>query len=345
MTPEQIADIGHILKAGKHLLDLVNEVLDITRIDAPDSALSLEPVALGEVAREAIGMLQPLAKTGGISIIQQLAASPPIFVLADRQRLLQIMLNLLANGIKFNKPNGLIIVSAEILPENRLRLDITDTGHGIAAADMTRLFVPFMRLDAEKLGVEGTGLGLVLCRRLAQAMSGSLEAQSQLGQGSTFSLELPLATHSKPLENGDSSAPFSDEDQLNAAESASTERTILLIEDNMSNFQLIERILSDRGNVRLIGAMQGGLGLELAQQQSPDLILLDLHLPDIMGDEVLRRLREIPETQNIPVIMVSADASPAQIARLLAQGARQYLTKPLDVKQFLQAIDNTISVL
>jgi len=344
LSPRQNADIGHILKAGKHLLDLVNEVLDITRIDAPDSTLSLEPIALSEVAQEAIDMLQPLADTGGISIVQQLAPAPPTFVLADRQRLLQILLNLLANGIKYNKPDGQIFVSAEILPENRMRLDITDTGHGIAATDMAKLFVPFVRLNAEKLGVEGTGLGLVLCRRLAQAMNGSIEAQSELGQGSTFSLELPLAPLPEPLESSDSIAPILNGHNLDATESASTERTILLIEDNMSNFQLIERILSKRANVRLIGAMQGGLGLQLVQQQRPDLILLDLHLPDIMGDEVLRRLQATPETQNIPVIMVSADASSAQIARLLAEGARQYLTKPLDVKQFLEAIDNVIRI-
>ena len=343
LTPGQIADIGRILKSGKHLLDLVNEVLDITRIDAPDSTLSLEPVALSEVAREAMEMLQPLVNTGGISIVQQLDLAAPIFVLADRQRLLQIMLNLLANGIKFNKPDGQIIISAEILPENRVRLDITDTGHGIAAADMTKLFVPFVRLNAEKLGVEGTGLGLVLCRRLAQAMNGSLEAQSELGQGSTFSLELPLAQFSAPLENGDSIAPSLNGEGPDATTTSSAELVILLIEDNISNFQLIERILSKRSNVRLIGAMQGGLGLQLAQQQRPDLILLDLHLPDIMGDEVLRRLREAPETQNIPVIMVSADASPSEITRLLAEGAQQYMTKPLEVKKFLQVIDKAIA--
>ncbi len=346
--------VQQILKAGQHQLDLVNEVLDITRINAPDSALSPEAVDLGEVVQEALDMLQALATPTGISLSQHRPDAPPIFVLADRQRLLQILLNLLANAIKFNKPGGQVRVSAEVWPEHRVCFHVRDTGHGIAAEDLPKLFVPFSRLNAEKLGVEGTGLGLVLCQRLAQAMNGSLHVESQPGLGSTFSVELPQAqpplrllplptasTDSLPSSRG-LGGPGAPSATAASATAPLAEHTILLIEDNISNFQLIERVLADLSDVRLVGAMQGRLGVELAIHHQPELILLDLHLPDIMGDEVLRRLKARPETQNIPVIVLSADATPSQISRLLALGARQYLTKPLNMKQFLQALKETI---
>ena len=293
-------------------------------------------------------MLQTLAAPTGISLSQQLQDAPPIFVLADRQRLLQILLNLLANAIKYNKPGGQVSVSAEVLPEKRVRFHVRDTGHGIAAEDLPKLFVPFARLNAESLGVEGTGLGLVLCQRLAEAMNGSLHIESQPELGSTFSVELPLSPPPAATEAATQSADLipSAPDLNGAAPPISAapvaKHTILLIEDNISNFQLIERIFAGLSDVQLVGAMQGGLGVELAIRHRPDLILLDLNLPDIMGDEVLRRLQASPETHDIPVIILSADATPSQISRLLALGARQYLTKPLDVKQFLQAVNETV---
>ncbi len=349
LTSDHNESVRQILKAGRHQLDLVNEVLDIARINAPDSVLSPEAVALSEVIQEALDMLQSLAAPTRISLTQQFADAPPIFVLADRQRLLQILLNLLANAIKYNKPNGQVRVSAEVLPQNRVRVHVRDTGHGIAAEDLPKLFAPFSRLNADRLGVEGTGLGLMLCQRLAQAMSGSLDVESQPGLGSTFSVELPLAQPPAETASADLIASALSMNGVVAPATVTplitaplAKHTILLIEDNMSNFQVIERLLNDFSDVRLVGAMQGGLGVELAIHHRPELILLDLHLPDIMGDEVLRRLQASPETQNIPVIVLSADATPSQISLLLALGAQQYLTKPLDVKQFIQAVNETI---
>ncbi len=356
LTALQNESVQQILKAGQHQLDLVNEVLDITRIQSQDSSLSLEPVALSEIVQEALDMLQSLASPTGISLHQQLRDAPPIFVLVDRQRLLQILLNLLANAIKFNKPNGQVSVFAEVLPENRVRFHVRDTGHGIAAEDLSKLFVPFARLNADMLGVEGTGLGLVLCQRLAEAMNGSLQVESQIGLGSTFSVELPLAptpnatpdaTQAATQAATQSAALIPSAPHLNGAAppisvASMVKHTILLIEDNISNFQLIERIFDDLSDVQLVGAMQGGLGVELALLHRPDLILLDLNLPDIMGDEVLRRLQANPETRDIPVIILSADATPSQISLLLALGARQYLTKPLDVRDFLHTVKETI---
>ena len=366
LSARQNEGVQQILKAGRHLLNLVNEVLDITRIDAPDSALSLETVELGSLVRESLGMVQVLALPNEISVAEELPQRD-VFVLADRQRLLQILLNLMSNAVKYNKPGGSVILTCHAMPENRLRVDISDTGHGIAAEDLSKLFVPFSRLNAENMGVEGTGLGLVLSRRLAQVMNGSLQVTSQPGKGSTFSLELPLAQlftqptagriAEQPTAEQTLHAPTGIKDEAavlpaiqtppSPAENAPTpavptQKIVLLIEDNLSNFKLIESICGHLSQVRLVGAIQGSLGVELARQQRPDLVLLDLNLPDIMGDEVLRRLRAFPETRDVPVIILSADATPARIEDLLAQGALHYLTKPLDVKQFLRAIDETI---
>jgi PAS domain S-box-containing protein len=341
-TSLQNQNVQYILAAGHHLLDLINEVLDITRINAPDSTLSLEPVSLNDVFQEALNMAQTLARPREISISQGIAPTPSIFVLADRQRLLQILLNLLSNAIKYNKPQGQVLISAEILPSNRVRFQITDTGHGITVEDMPKLFTPFARLNAEKLGVEGTGLGLVLCQRLVQAMNGSLHVESQAGQGSTFSVELPQAQPPEPREHTDSASVSQQTPETISVTSAT--QTILLIEDNISNFRLVETILKVTHNVHLLGAIQGGIGVELARHHQPDLILLDLHLPDMMGDEVLRHLQCMPETQHIPVIILSADATPGQITRLLAAGARHYLTKPINLKHFLKIVDDTIGI-
>jgi PAS domain S-box-containing protein len=339
LTPRQVEQIDQILRAGQHQLDLVNEVLDIARINSIDSTLSPEPVPLCEIVQEGLDMLRSLAESASISISPQLAATP-VFVLADRQRLLQILLNLLDNAIKYNRPGGQVTLSADVLPDDRVRFQVSDNGPGIAPENLSKLFLPFSRLDAERQGIEGTGLGLVLSQRLALAMNGSLTVESQLGQGSTFLVELPLAPY-VPSEGGDN-ASSSLQNEVSTASDPPTEtaskKTVLLIEDNISNFHLIENVLEDFKDIQLLGAMQGGMGIELAKQNQPDLILLDLHLPDIMGDEVLRRLQEIPAIQHVPVVVLSVDATPVQVSRLLDQGAREYLTKPLDIEKFLQVV-------
>jgi signal transduction histidine kinase len=223
--------------------------------------------------------------------------------------------------------------------EERLKLHVSDTGPGIAPNYMSRLFTPFDRLGAEQSTVEGTGVGLALSKRLAELMKGTLSAQSTLGTGSTFSIELPLAEgQSVDLGQLDESVMPSP-----TATPLQNMDTVLYIEDNLSNLKLIERILSRRPEINLISAMQGNLGLELAREHHPALILLDLHLPDINGDEVLRRLQADEQMREIPVVMISADATPRQIERLRAEGARDYLTKPLDVKQFLEMLDDQLA--
>jgi CheY-like chemotaxis protein len=247
-----------------------------------------------------------------------------------------VLLNLLSNAVKYNREAGEIEVSSEQVGAERLRLSVHDTGPGIASARMPALFEPFERLGAEESAVEGTGLGLALARHLMEAMGGSIGVDSTEGQGSTFWIELDVAE-----------SPVAAFERANGAAVASAsaavhEQTILLIEDNLSNQKLIERILKARPGVALLSAMQGGLGLELARQHGPDLILLDLHLPDIPGDEVLHRLRADPVTREIPIVVVSADATDGRIRRLREAGATAYLTKPLEVAQLLELVDAAV---
>jgi CheY-like chemotaxis protein len=257
-------------------------------------------------------------------------------VLADRQRLKQILLNLLSNAVKYNHQGGSVRLAWDRVADQRLRVTVADTGPGIPPEALDRLFVPFERLNGQQRGVEGTGLGLPLSKRLAEAMGGTLEVATAPGQGSAFSVEVPLTD--SPMTRADRQ----DDGPLLAKEQAEVARpalTVLYIEDNVSNLQLVERVLSRRPNVTLISAMRPQLGLELAAEHRPDLVLLDLHLPDMPGEEVLRRLRGSPKTADVPVVILSADARSSRIEHLLDQGARAFLTKPLDVKELLTLLD------
>ncbi|HEU4628593.1 MAG TPA: MHYT domain-containing protein [Gemmatimonadaceae bacterium] len=339
LSPENHESVQHILRGGRHLLDLINEVLDLTGIEAGRLRLSPESVSVSEVAREVLDLLRPLAAKREVTLRAHGAQGCASHVMADRQRLKQVLLNLLSNAIKYNVEGGSVVVTCTDVPVGRLRVTVQDTGPGIPADRMDRLFMPFERLGAEQTGVEGTGLGLALSRRLAEAMGGSLGAESTVGGGSTFWIELPLAESQverwERLQ-GEIPAP---------AEARPADRTvkILYVEDNLANLALVQRILARRPELELIPAMQGELAVELARLHQPDLVLLDLHLPDISGEEVLRRLRQGPDTRALPVIVVSADATSEQPGRLLASGAQGYLTKPLDVRRFVSVVDEMLA--
>ena len=343
-TPGNRESTEQILKAGRHLLELINEVLDISRIETGKMSMSLEPVSVATVARETLDLVRPMAEQYGIQIAETGVFDSELLVRGDRRRIKQILLNLMSNAIKYNHAGGRVTLWLEARAGRDceggspcVRMCVSDTGPGIAPEKRERLWVPFDRLDAESSGVEGTGIGLALSRRLAQAMDGALEFDSSGQSGSTFWLELPSAS---PLALSDDS---SDAIVPASAIPATTRHVALYIDDNQSNVQLMQGILARRPDVRLLTAFQGGLGLELARQHCPDIILLDLHLPDMNGDEVLKRLRENPATRDIPVVMVSADATPRQIERLLGLGADDYLSKPFDVTHFLRVMDDLIA--
>jgi len=328
-TPAQLESIEHIRKGGRHLLALINEVLDLARIEAGKIAVSLEPVHVVEVVQSALDLVRPQAAARGLQL--EHAVSEADWVIADRQRLQQVLLNLLSNAVKYNRDGGTVTVACRAHAE-RQRVSVRDTGAGIAPELRARLYTPFDRLGAERAGIEGTGLGLALTRRLVEAMNGALDVQSTVGEGTTFSVELPCAT--PPMSEG---APVATDGHERV--DVRPRATVLYIEDNPANLRLVERILTRRPSLTLMSAMQGSRGLELARDHRPHVIVLDLHLPDLDGAAVLADLRGNARTRDIPVVILSADATPGQIARLRAQGATAYLTKPLDVQEFLALLD------
>lgn len=335
-TPEQRESVQYILKGGRHLLELINEVLDISRIEAGRLKLNIEPFSVREALDETISLVRPLAAARAIQIVDTFPAESEFRVCVDQQRLKQVLLNFLSNAVKYNREAGRITVAVEEVGTERLRVAISDTGSGITSEDMERLFRPFERLRADTTGVEGTGIGLAISKGLVEAMGGKVGVSSTLDEGSTFWLELPrdLAQPQATLEE---EMPVQ-----SRSEDLSRTFTVLYIEDDMSNFRLIERILSHRASLRIMNAMQARPGIEYAREHQPDLILLDVNLPDLPGYEVVRRLQEEPRTAQIPLIIISADATQRQIEHFMSAGARAYLTKPLDVQQFLEVVDTVL---
>jgi signal transduction histidine kinase len=329
--------VEQILKGGRHLLNLINEILDISRIEAGRLSLSPEPVQVGEAFRRVLDLARPLAGGRGIQFDVDGGVGHDRYVLADSQRLQQVLLNLVSNAIKYNRDGGRVTLTCAPAAPGRLRLSIADTGAGIAADLRSRLFTPFDRLGAESAGVEGTGLGLALSKRLVEAMGGEIGLQSVHDEGTVFWVDLAETT--APEER---SALLSDR-RPDPGAAARRRGTILYIEDNPSNLRLVERVLAEQSAVRFIPAMQGRLGLSLAREHRPDLILLDLHLPDMAGDEVLLELQRDQDLRHTPVVMLTADATAGQIKRLLAAGARAYLTKPLDIQQLLTQVDAVLA--
>ena len=338
-TEVQRKRVGYILSAGKHLLDLINEVLDISRIEAGRMQLSLEPVCVADALEETLDLMRPLATERSIQLSASADIDAGVHVLADRQRFKQVLVNLLNNAVKYTPFFGGVAVSYHVPGNEKVRVLVSDTGPGIPAEKLARLFTPFERLGAEQSAIEGTGLGLALSQRLMDAMGGSIGVESAVGKGSTFWIELPLAK--SPLER------FPRDGAANGARQPSSEpasRSILYIEDNLSNLALIEQMLAERPGTALLTCMQGKVGLDLARQHTPDLILLDLHLPDLPGWDVLSQLKADSTTRHIPVVVISADATKRQMNRLMSAGAAHYLTKPLDVNKFFQVLDETNGV-
>jgi signal transduction histidine kinase/ActR/RegA family two-component response regulator len=323
-----------VRKATQHLAGLVDEVLDLSRIEAGQLAISPEPVAVRRILQDALELMRPLAASHGVELKPDSPPSDARYVRADRQRLKQILINLIGNAIKYNSEGGTVTIFVAPADSDRARIVVADTGPGIDEASLAKLFVPFERLNAASQGVEGTGLGLALSRRLAEAMGGSLDVASTPGVGSTFWVELE---RSEPIAV--EAVGAREDDPVLEVRSYPRETRLLYIEDTVANVNLIEEILRRRPSIRLLPAMLGRLGLELAREHRPDLILLDLHLPDLGGDGVLEHLRADEMTRDIPVVVLSADATKRHLDRLFSLGARDYLTKAIGVRQLLQVVD------
>ena len=325
--PKDVTDV--LALAGRQPLERQH----LARIESGQIAISPGPVALADTIREAVALVTPLANEHNVTLgLNADGLARDGHVHADRNRFKQVLLNLLTNAIKYNRPDGRVEISFQITQAARVRTMIADTGIGILA----KLFEPFERLGAKQTDVEGTGLGLALAKGLTEAMGGTIEVESTVGVGTMFTIELAAAE--RPA--GQDHPSLGDQQPAELGALDTNRQRILYIEDNLSNLTLNERILQRQANVELISAMQGTLGLELARQHRPDLIVLDLHLPDMPGADVLKRLKADPVTREAPVVVLTADASARQSERVRQLGAPAYLTKPLDVPEFLKIVAN-----
>ena len=335
--PKRIEFTQHILKAGRHLLNLINEILDLAKIESSNMMLSLEPVGLDELFAECRTMLEPAARERDIRLVfpRHSAAS----AVADRTRLKQVLLNLLSNAIKYNRDGGIVNVEVDAPVPERVRIAVRDTGRGLSPEQLAALFQPFNRLGQEAGPVEGTGIGLVVTKRLMELMDGSISVDSTVGLGSSFSIDLKALDLSEP-------APAVPTGPAPAAHGQGrTERrgTLLHIEDNPANLKLVEEIVRFRADLEHMSAPDAQLGLELARLHLPQIILLDLNLPGLSGHDALGMLRADPKTAAIPVIAVTANAMPRDIARGLAAGFFRYVTKPISVVGLNEAIDSALA--
>jgi PAS domain S-box-containing protein len=337
-TMTQKRSVDQILKAGWYLLDLINEILDLALIESGKLSLSLEPISLSEVMRECQAMIEPQAQKRGISV-----TFPHIeiryFVEADRTRVKQVLINLLSNAIKYNKMGGTVVVECVTKDAGRIRICVADSGDGLTADNLAQLFQPFNRLGQESNAEEGTGIGLVVCKRLMELMGGVIGVESEVGKGSVFWMDLNLTT--EPQAVG-SAAESTDAARAPARGSAQM-YTLLYVEDNPANLMLVEDLIARRADIRLLSARDGNRGIEIARASRPDVILMDINLPGISGITALKILALDPTTAHIPVVALSANAMPRDIARGLEAGFFRYLTKPIKVNEFMETLDVTLN--
>ncbi|HEY0487939.1 MAG TPA: ATP-binding protein [Telluria sp.] len=336
--PQKKEFAGHILKSGRHLLTLINEILDLAKIEAGAVNLSIEPVALGEVLDECRTMIEPAAAQRGIGVLFPDAGAA--VVEADRTRLKQVLLNLLSNAVKYNRDGGAVMVALGFDRAGTVRISVQDTGAGMRPDQLDLLFQPFNRLGQENSGHEGTGIGLVVTRRLVDLMKGTIGVSSQAGVGSVFWIELPLT---EPHALGAIVGAAPPQAAAHGVADTGARRTVLYVEDNPANLKLVEEIVRFRSDLRLISAQDGHLGIEMARRHAPDLILMDINLPMVNGVEAMRMLRNDPRTSHIPVIALTANAMPRDIERGIAAGFFRYLTKPINIDEFTDAVDSTLA--
>jgi len=334
-TPVQRSSIEQILKAGWYLLELINEILDLALIESGRLSMSMEPVSLSEVLLDCQAMIEPLAGKRGIEMHFP-SFTAPCFVDADRTRVKQVFVNLLSNAIKYNRRNGAVEVSCQTLGLDRMHISVRDTGEGLSDSKLAQLFQPFNRLGQENSDEEGTGIGLVVSKRLVELMGGSIGAQSTVGVGSEFWIELHLAEPHSMNHESDPSQPL----ELPATVSNGARvRTLLYVEDNLANMELVAQLIARRPDMRLLRAEDGRRGIALARANLPDVILMDINLPGISGLQALGMLREDPLTRHIPVLALSANAMPRDVEKGLEAGFFHYLTKPIKIGEFMEALD------
>jgi PAS domain S-box-containing protein len=339
-TALQLRNIERILAGGWYLLKLINEILDLAQIESGKLALSLQPVELSPLLLECQQLIEAQAEKHGIQV-QFPKLEQPLWVVADPVRLKQVMVNLLSNAIKYNRPDGMVKVCLQTGDEGSLRICVKDTGEGLNPEKLAQLFESFNRLGRESGIAEGTGIGLVVTKKLTELMGGTIGVQSNFGVGSKFWVEFKSArtpaTEMSPASLALQAMPPQVVDEVPF-------RTVLYVEDNQANVDLVEQILERRSNLHLYSATDGPQGITLARQHRPQVILMDIHLPGMSGLEALRILHQDPATRNIPVIAVSANAMPLDVVNGLSAGFFRYLTKPFKIDAFLEALDLALAM-
>jgi signal transduction histidine kinase/ActR/RegA family two-component response regulator len=333
-SSSQMESIGRILQAGWHLLTLINEVLDLSKIESGTFSLSPEPVSLDEVMLECQAMTEGQAQKRGLRLNFPQFPSP-CFVHADRTRLKQVLINLLSNAIKYNREQGMVTVDYRRTDPGRIRISVTDTGEGLPPEKLSQLFQPFNRLGQEANSEEGTGIGLVVAKQLIQLMGGVIGVESTVGVGSVFWFE--LSAGAEPQVPVESLLPRRADPP--AAEGVARKRVLLYVEDNPANLSLVQHLVSRHPDLQLLTAGTGKLGVKIARANQPAVVLMDINLPDISGLEALGQLLHDPSTAHIPVVAISANAMPYDIEKGMKAGFLRYLTKPIKIDEFYETLD------
>ncbi len=338
LTQDQGDSVAHIMKSGRHLLELINDVLDLAKIESGKLGVSIENILLTDVLEECLSFFEPKAKARNIDKSVAGSDLASLYIRADRTRLKQVLLNLVSNAVKYNRQNGIIKISAEETTANVLRIAVTDTGDGIPKSKQGELFKPFSRLGAENTEIEGTGIGLVVCKNLIELMNGSMGMESEVGKGSTFWFELPLSERHHDAAEATTGTVIERAQGLPPG----TNITVLYVEDNTDNLMLMEKIISRVEGLSMISTHTAELGIEMAKIEKPNVIILDINLPGMNGIEALKQLRGIEITKDIPVLALSAAATKNDIERGMAAGFLRYLTKPIDIHEVMDAIKKAL---
>lgn len=337
-SPAQKMSIEQILKGGWYLLRLINEILDLALIESGKLIMLQETINLSDILHDCQIMVTPQAEARGIKVNFPDGANA-FHIDADKTRIKQVMINLLSNAIKYNRQDGNVTITCQITPEHLMRVSVSDTGLGLAPELVEQLFQPFNRLGQEANGAEGTGIGLVVSKQLVELMGGQIGVQSEVGAGSTFWFDLPLAAQASPTTHGADAIKSTARSPRGAD---SSQRTLLYVEDNAANLELVEHLIARRSDLTLLIATDGHTGVQLAREQLPDLILMDINLPGISGLDALKMLQALPETAHIPIMAISANAVPHEVEQGLKAGFFRYLTKPIKIDEFMAALDGAL---
>ncbi len=332
LSEDQRESVDHILAAGRHLLELLNDLLDFERARSGHLSFAITDVDVDDTIAEALSLVQPLATSSGVQIDAAPHNRPALFVRCDRQRLMQVLLNLLSNGIKYNRPNGRVLVNAREI-DGQITIDVVDGGRGIDPQHLQRLFQPFDRLDADRAGVPGTGVGLAMSRMLIEGMGGKITVASEIGQGSTFSVHLPTGVRTTPHERLET-APV--------AQPTTPRADVLYVEDNDVNVRFVARAFAGT-DVNLSVARTGVGAIETLRRSQPNLVLLDLNLPDLPGETLMRIVRSDERTREIPIIVITADANPERLRGMLERGAFACVTKPIELGLLFEKVNAALA--